>query len=120
MGYDRGTAIRRSVGNQLKRITQIAASPVCIRYGRLWCSKWTNIRNRHGRPELPRTRRPCRILDSLLPEVGALGLTFLCTSNNSAISTVGYPGMFDKWHPGRLDRLAGAVGLESGRTAQAP
>ena len=81
MGYDRGTAMVTEVGgNQLKRITQIAAVTGLFVMGAL-VSKWTNIKFPGIVTEATDStdaKTVQDILDSLLPGLAALGLTFLC------------------------------------------
>jgi len=84
-GYERGTAMVTEVGGgQLKRITQIAAITGLFVMGAL-VSKWTTIKfptvvsqaEQYSTGEVE-TKTLQNILDSLLPGVAALGLTFLC------------------------------------------
>lgn len=84
LGYDRGTDIVAEVGgNQLRKITQMASIVGLFVMGAL-VSKWTSIKfpgivsqyqNSAGEEV---TTSVQGILDSLLPGVAALGLTFLC------------------------------------------
>ena len=84
-GYERGTEMVTEVGGgQLKRITQIAAITGLFVMGAL-VSKWTTIKfptvvsqaEQYSTGEVE-TKTLQNILDSLLPGVAALGLTFLC------------------------------------------
>lgn len=84
LGYDRGTDIVAEVGgNQLRKITQIASILGLFVMGAL-VSKWTTIHFPGVVSEYTNTAGEKvtttlqSILDSLLPGVAALGLTFLC------------------------------------------
>ena len=83
-GYERGTAMVTEVGGgQLKRITQIAAITGLFVMGAL-VSKWTTIIFPKVVSKVPQddgtftTTTLQEILDTLLPGLAALGLTFLC------------------------------------------
>lgn len=83
LGYEQGTQVVREVGGgQLKKITQMASILGLFVMGAL-VSRWTSIKfpgvvssvTTDGKTTVTTVQN---ILDSLLPGVAALGLTFLC------------------------------------------